>query len=91
MLNICTLKIARALGLSEENFEPFHQLIRVYDNSSRKIVGKMNLEVRVGPCPMSTPFMAIDVPASFNLLLGRPWLCDVGGIGSTLHQKIKSV
>lgn len=34
-------------------------------------------------------FHGMDIPATFNLLLGRPWLHDTGEIPSTLHQKVK--
>src|SRR5450432_800293 len=35
-------------------------------------------------------FHVVDIPASFNLLLGRPWLhrSDIMAVPSTLHQKV---
>lgn len=33
----------------------------------------------------------MEIPATFNLLLGRPWLHSLGAVPSTLHQKIKVV
>lgn len=35
-------------------------------------------------------FCVLEIPSSFNLLLGRPWLhrADVMGVPSTLHQKL---
>ena len=31
----------------------------------------------------------IDIPVTFAILLGRPWFHPLGGVSSTLHQKIK--
>ncbi|KAF5933732.1 hypothetical protein HYC85_029903 [Camellia sinensis] len=34
-------------------------------------------------------FYVLDVPTTFNLLLGRPWLHHVKVVSSTLHQMLK--
>ena len=34
-------------------------------------------------------FIVLDIPPTFALLLGRPWFHPLGGVPSTLHQKIK--
>ena len=31
----------------------------------------------------------LDIPVTFAVLLGRPWFHPLGGVPSTLHQKIK--
>src|SRR3989442_1253439 len=31
----------------------------------------------------------LDIPATFAVLLGRPWFHPLGGVSSTLHRKIK--
>ena len=36
-------------------------------------------------------FQVIDIVASFNLLLGRPWLHDMWVVPLTLYQKIKMI
>ena len=33
----------------------------------------------------------MDIPRSFNLLLGRPWIHSAGAIPSSLHQKVKFI
>lgn len=38
---------------------------------------------------MKVDFYEIDIAATFNLLLGRPWINEVKGVSSTLHQMIK--
>ena len=34
-------------------------------------------------------FTMLDILPTFALLLGRPWFHPLGGVSSTLHQKIK--
>ncbi|XP_070014056.1 uncharacterized protein [Nicotiana sylvestris] len=43
----------------------------------------------MGPTWFDVEFQVIDVPASYNLLLGRPWIHAAGAVASTLHQAIK--
>ncbi|XP_070008273.1 uncharacterized protein [Nicotiana sylvestris] len=43
----------------------------------------------MGPTWFGVEFQVIDVPASYNLLLGRPWIHAAGAIALTLHQAVK--
>ena len=45
--------------------------------------------VTVGEIKSVTKFTVLDIPPTFALLLGRPWFHPMGGIPSTVHQKIK--
>ena len=47
------------------------------------------LKTKIGPIVSSIEFHIIDIPASFNLLLGRPQLYKMNAIASTLHQKVR--
>ena len=47
--------------------------------------------MEVGPQQFVIPFQVLDIPRSFNLLLGRPWIHSVGAIPSSLHQMVKFV
>ncbi|RVW92012.1 Retrovirus-related Pol polyprotein from transposon 17.6 [Vitis vinifera] len=43
-------------------------------------------------CPLATAIaLVLRIPASFNLLLGRPWIHQAGAIPSSLHQKVKFI
>lgn len=46
-------------------------------------------KVIIGPCEFEIPFVLVDIPVVFNLLLGRSWIHLAGAIPSSLHQKIK--
>ena len=45
--------------------------------------------VKTGPIEEWVNLHVIDIPVTFAILLGRPWFHPVGGVTSTLHQKIK--
>ena len=45
--------------------------------------------VKVGPIEDEVEFTVLNIPATFALLLGRPWFHKLGGVPSTLHQMIK--
>lgn len=53
-------------------------------------MGVVSLEMAVKDFKTVVEFYVLDIPVSFNLLLGRPWLHrpDVMVVPSTLHQKI---
>ena len=49
----------------------------------------MKSQTQVGPGQHKTDFHVLEVPATFNLLSGRPWLHQVKAVSSTLHQMVK--
>ena len=63
--------------------------IKAYDDSKRGVEGVFSTMVKVGPIEDEVEFIVLDIPATFSLLLGRPWFHKLGGVPSTLHQMIK--
>ncbi|MCR2847795.1 hypothetical protein KN825_14270 [Weizmannia coagulans] len=88
-LNVCPFSTAVALGFSQADLTPSVQTIRAYDSTRREILGTLTLEVTIGPATFSVLFQVLRIPASFNLLLGRPWIHASGAIPSSLHQMVK--
>ncbi|KAL6350389.1 hypothetical protein AAG906_004340 [Vitis piasezkii] len=74
-LNVCPLATAIALGYAPSDFGPSTQTVRAYDSTKREVMGTL----------------MIEIPTSFNLLLGRPWIHRVGAIPYSLHQKVKFI
>lgn len=62
---------------------------RAYDNTSREVIGRVQIRVQVDPAQQDIEFYVLDVLATFNLLLGRSWLHQVKTVSSTLHQILK--
>ena len=54
-------------------------------------MGTLVIDLQIGPAIFSTLFQVLRILASFNLLLGRPWIHRAGVIPSSLHQKVKFI
>ena len=88
-LNVCLLVTTIALGFSPTDFGPSTHTIRAYDRMLRSVMGTIATLVMIGPIRNSIQFQVLRIQASFNILLCRPWIHEVGAIPSTLHQKVK--
>ena len=49
------------------------------------------MEIMIEDFETNVEFHVLDIPSSFNLLLGRPWLhrSDIMAVPSSLHQKVQ--
>ncbi|XP_050238216.1 uncharacterized protein LOC126687702 [Mercurialis annua] len=88
-LNVCPLKVLPKLGITKNDMQKIESIVRAYDESKRPVEGTFKTAVKVGPIESIVEFMVVDIPISYALLLGRPWFHALGGVPSTLHQKIK--
>ncbi|XP_060179392.1 uncharacterized protein LOC132609432 [Lycium barbarum] len=52
-------------------------------------IGEIDLVLTIGPADFTIDFQVLNINASYNMLLGRPWVHMAGAIPSTLHQMIK--
>ena len=78
-INVCPLKILPTLGLQLESLTPSGMTIKAYDDSKRGVEGVFSTMVKVGPIEDEVEFIVLDIPATFSLLLGRPWFHKLGG------------
>jgi len=76
------------LGLNIEDFVPTDQHVRAYDNSRRKVLGIVTLELTIGPMIKKVEFQVLNIASCFNMLLGRPWIHDTEVVPSSLYQKV---
>ena len=53
------------------------------------VIGEIELVLTIGSVDFAVNFQVLDINASYNLLLGRPWVHRAGAVPSTLHQMIK--
>ena len=90
-LNVCPLLTVIALGFSPSDFGPSTQTCRAYDRIQRIVMGTLTTHVTIGPVRYFVFFQVLRIQSSFNLLLGLPWIHEVGAIPSSLHQKMKFI
>lgn len=91
VVNVCPLRTAKKLGKYLNKHVPTTQGLRAYDNSRRHILETSKLNVTMGCVEKKVEFHVIDIPTSFNLFLGWPWLHALQVVPSTLHQNVKMV
>ncbi|XP_070010727.1 uncharacterized protein [Nicotiana sylvestris] len=88
-LNICPLITLRTLGKGLHEIKDGAINVKAFDGSQRSTIGEISLCLQMGPTWFDVDFQVIDIPASYNLLLGRPWIHAAGAVASTLHQAVK--
>lgn len=79
-LNISLLRTAECLGLKRSDFTPSVQGVRAYDNTQREVLGSVVLLPTLGPLKCDVQFQVLDVAATFNMILGWPWLHEMKAV-----------
>ena len=88
-INICPLQILPNLGVKVEELTKSDLVIRTYDDSIRSVAGTFVAPVKTGSIEAVMESTVLDIPVTYALLLGRPWYHTLGGVPSTVHQKVK--
>ncbi|XP_013617457.1 PREDICTED: uncharacterized protein LOC106323968 [Brassica oleracea var. oleracea] len=73
-LNTLTRKVTPLIGFSVEG---------------KQTAGEVVLPVYAEGINLSTKFLVVDSESAYNMILGRPWIHDMGAVPSTLHQIVK--
>ena len=72
-LNICTLKVVKGLGYSEEDVDSSCKItIKAYNDGEHFSKGVIILPVRIGPATKNTLFHFLDIDMNCNMILGCP-------------------
>ncbi|KAI3973542.1 hypothetical protein MKW92_004543 [Papaver armeniacum] len=89
-VNICTLKAAKKIGIDLSRVTKSNKTtltVRGFNNGKQIRTREITLEIWVGPMKTKATFLLMDILASFNMLLGHPWMHKNGIGASSLHQK----
>ncbi|KAI8547448.1 hypothetical protein RHMOL_Rhmol07G0196500 [Rhododendron molle] len=73
-INVCPMRVAYRLGLAKKDLALSNLAVKAYDSTRRMVEGTLMLKLDAEGFEMDVEFHVVDVPATFNLLLGRPWL-----------------
>lgn len=90
-LNICTKDTLDTLGIPLENVRPNPCDIRAFDNSVNRGQGEVDIPLVIEGRIFNVQFQVLNIPSSFTMLLGRPWIHQAAAVLSSLHQKIKFI
>ena len=88
-INVCALKILLKLGLAVADLKPSKVIIKAYNDTRRPIEGTFRALIKTGPIEAWVDLNMMDILVTFAILLGRPWFHPLGGVSSTIYQKIK--
>ena len=88
-INVCPLQILPNLGVKVEELTKSNLVIKAYDDSTGSVKGMFIASVKTGPIQAVVEFTMLDILVTYALLLGRPWYHILGGVPSTVHQKVK--
>ncbi|XP_075086184.1 uncharacterized protein LOC142168907 [Nicotiana tabacum] len=88
-LNICPLTTLKRLGKGLHEIRMGSINVKAFDGSDKATIGKINLDLQMGPTWFDVEFQVLDISTSYNLLLGRLWIHEAGVVASTIHQAVK--
>ncbi|XP_070019967.1 uncharacterized protein [Nicotiana sylvestris] len=88
-LNICPLDTVKILGKGFHEIRAGSMTVKDFNGSQRATIGEINHCLQMGPTWFDVEFQVLDISASYNLLLGRPWIHAAGAMVSILHQAVK--
>ncbi|XP_056850766.1 uncharacterized protein LOC130500083 [Raphanus sativus] len=60
-----------------------------FSGEVKQTLGEVLLPAYAEGINQATKFLVVDCPSSYNVMLGRPWVHDMGAVPSTLHQLVK--
>ncbi|XP_013628330.1 PREDICTED: uncharacterized protein LOC106334574 [Brassica oleracea var. oleracea] len=77
------------LGLKESALTRRITPLIGFSGEVKQTAGEVTLPVYAEGFNMSTKFLVVNCDSSYNMILGRSWIHDMGAVPSTLHQMVK--
>ncbi|XP_040955950.1 uncharacterized protein [Gossypium hirsutum] len=90
-LNVLPLSTLDRLPVDSSHMKACQNIVRAFDGTERRVTGRIEIPLIIGPTTYEVDFLVIDIKPSYNCLLGRPWIHSAGAVPSSLHQKLKLV
>ncbi|KAA3460987.1 RNA-directed DNA polymerase (Reverse transcriptase), Ribonuclease H-like protein [Gossypium australe] len=90
-LNVLPLSMLNRLPVDSSHMKTCHNIVRAFDGTERRVMGRIDIPLQIGPNTYEVDFLVMDIKPSYNCLLGRPWIHSAGAVPSSLHQKLKLV
>ncbi|XP_013624431.1 PREDICTED: uncharacterized protein LOC106330525 [Brassica oleracea var. oleracea] len=87
--NIIFLTAYQDLGLEENTLTRKVTPLIGFSGEVKQTAVEITLPVYAEGINLSTKFLVVDCHSAYNMILGRPWIHDMGAVPSTLHQMVK--
>ncbi|XP_065630577.1 uncharacterized protein LOC112025760 [Quercus suber] len=79
----------KGLGLKLDDLTPYSSPLMSFDGKLVIPKGMIRLSIQTGPEVVEVNFIMVDTYSPYTAIVGRPWLHTLGGVASSLHQKVK--
>ncbi|KAA3474585.1 hypothetical protein EPI10_024855 [Gossypium australe] len=90
-LNVLPLSTLNRLSVHSSHMKTCQNIVRAFDGTERKVMGRIEIPLLIGPNTYEVDFLVMDIKLSCNFLLGRHWIHSARVVPSSLHQKLKLV
>ncbi|XP_016666881.1 uncharacterized protein [Gossypium hirsutum] len=90
-LNVLPWATLNRLPIDSSHMKTCQNIVRAFDGTERKVMGRIEVPLQIGPNTCEVDFLVMDIKPSYNCLLGRPWIYSAGAVPSSLHQKLKMI
>ncbi|XP_016755191.2 uncharacterized protein [Gossypium hirsutum] len=90
-LNVLPLSTLSRLPIDSSHMRMCQNIVRAFDGTERKVMGRIEIPLLIGPNTYEVDFLVMDIRPSYNCLLGRPWIHSARVVPSSLHQRLKLV
>ncbi|WZZ03192.1 hypothetical protein YC2023_089113 [Brassica napus] len=77
------------MGINQSEVAKYPSPLLGLSGETTMAYGSINLAVKAGTVTKVTEFLAVDRPASYNVIMGTPWLNAMCAIPSTYHLCLK--
>ncbi|XP_016702210.2 uncharacterized protein [Gossypium hirsutum] len=84
-LNVLPLSTLNRLPIDDSHMRTCQNVVRAFDGTERKVMGRIDIPLEIGPNIYEVDFLVMDIKPSYNCLLGRPWIHSAGAMPSSLH------
>nr|XP_023881709.1 uncharacterized protein LOC111994083 [Quercus suber] len=83
------LDLYKGLGLRPEDLTPYDSPLMSFDGKLVIPRGMIRLPIQTGPEVVEANFIVVDTYSPYTAIVGKPWLHTLGGVASSLLQKVK--
>ena len=90
-VNIIPLKTVKELGIPMDELLESRLMIQGFNQEGQRAIGRIILDLHIDGMQSSPLLHVIDSKATYNILLGRPWIHENSVVPSSLHQCFKYI
>lgn len=81
--------LLRKIGKYDTDMRPHNMVLSNYEANTGHTMGVIHVNVIVGSITRPIIFIVITSKESYNLILGREWIHDIGVVPSSLYQRVE--